>query len=157
MAYLLAAMMMGITLPTPLYVIYQERWHFSSWLITLIFASYAAGVLISLLLAGRSSDQVGRRPILGVAIALSALSTVVFILAPSVGWLFVGRVLSDFRPVWSPARRRRRSPRRRWLLAPGEPPGWQPRRIWEDWDWAPSSPGLFAEFGPNPTVLVFEV
>src|ERR1700722_14713555 len=55
MAYLLTAMMLGTTLPTPLYVIYQEQWHFSSWLITLIYASYAAGVLTSLLLAGRSS------------------------------------------------------------------------------------------------------
>ncbi len=29
---------MGTTLPTPLYVIYQSRWHFSSAVITLIFA-----------------------------------------------------------------------------------------------------------------------
>src|SRR5207244_11087724 len=60
-AYVFAATMMGTTLPTPLYVIYQGQWHFSSGIVTVIFATYAAGVLAALLLAGRSSDQVGRR------------------------------------------------------------------------------------------------
>jgi len=56
--YLFAALMLGTTLPTPLYVIYQAQWHFSSGITTVIFASYAVGVLAALLLAGRSSDQV---------------------------------------------------------------------------------------------------
>jgi MFS family permease len=86
--------MLGTTLPTPLYVIYQASWHFSTSLITLIFAVYAAGVLAALLATGRASDQVGRRPVLAAAIGLSILSAVVFILAPGVGWLFLGRVLS---------------------------------------------------------------
>ena len=93
-AYAFAVTMLGTTLPTPLYVIYQAQWHFSTSLITLIFAVYAVGVLVALLGAGRSSDQVGRRPVLWAAIALSIASAVTFILAPSVGWLFLGRVLS---------------------------------------------------------------
>jgi hypothetical protein len=52
--------MLGTTLPTPLYVIYQAQWHSPTSLITLIFASYAVAVLTALLLAERSSDQVGR-------------------------------------------------------------------------------------------------
>ena len=86
--------MLGTTLPTPLYVIYQAQWHFPAAIITLIFAVYAAGVLAALLLAGRSSDQAGRKPVLAVALGASALSTVVFILAPDVGVLLVGRILS---------------------------------------------------------------
>ena len=86
--------MLGTTLPTPLYVIYQAQWHFSTSLVTLIFATYAVGVLTALLGAGHSSDQVGRRPVLAAAIGLSIASAVTFILAPSVGWLFLGRVLS---------------------------------------------------------------
>jgi len=93
-AGLLAITLLGTTLPTPLYVIYQARWHFSSGIITLIFASYAGGVLAALLLAGRASDQVGRRPMLAAALGLSALSTVTFIFAPDLGWLVVGRILS---------------------------------------------------------------
>jgi MFS family permease len=92
--YAFAVTMLGTTLPTPLYVIYQAQWHFSTSLITLIFAVYAVGVLAALLGAGRSSDQVGRRPVLAAAIVLSIASAVTFILAPGVGWLFLGRVLS---------------------------------------------------------------
>src|ERR1700727_2359539 len=95
-AYVFAITMLGTTLPTPLYVIWQSQWHFSSGVVTLIFAVYAAGVLAALVFAGRASDQVGRRPVLGAALGFSALSTVVFIVATSVGWLFLGRVLSGF-------------------------------------------------------------
>ena len=93
-AYAFAVTMLGTTLPTPLYVIYQAQFHFSTSVVTLIFATYAAGVLAALLLTGRASDQVGRRPVLAVAIGLSIVSAITFILAPDVGWLFVGRVLS---------------------------------------------------------------
>jgi MFS family permease len=93
-AYAFAVTMLGTTLPTPLYVIYQAQWHFSTSLITVIYAVYALGVLGALLLAGHTSDQVGRRPVLAAAIGLSVISAVTFILAPGVGWLFLGRVLS---------------------------------------------------------------
>lgn len=86
--------MLGNTLPTPLYVLYQADWGFSSGVLTLVFASYAAGVLMALLLVGRVSDDVGRLPVLHAALVLSGLSTVVFLLASGIGWLFVGRVLS---------------------------------------------------------------
>jgi len=93
-AYAFAVTMLGTTLPTPLYVIYQAQWHFSTSVVTLIFATYAVGVLAALLVAGRASDQVGRRPVLAAAIGLSIVSAVTFILAPGLGWLFAGRVLS---------------------------------------------------------------
>ena len=44
LAFVFAAVMLGTTLPTPLYVIYQGEWHFSTSVITLIYAVYAAGV-----------------------------------------------------------------------------------------------------------------
>ena len=94
LAFVLAATMLGTTLPTPLYDIYQAQWHFSAAVVTVIFAVYAAGVLAALLLAGRSSDQAGRKPVLAVALGASALSTVVFILAPDVAALLAARVVS---------------------------------------------------------------
>ena len=94
MAAVLTSMMLGTTLPTPLYVIWQAQWHFAAVLVTVIFAVYAVAVLAALLFAGRSSDQAGRKPVLAVALGCSALSTIVFILAPDVGLLFVGRILS---------------------------------------------------------------
>ena len=156
-AYVFAATMLGTTLPTPLYVIWQSQWHFSSGVITLIFAVYAAGVLAALILAGRASDQVGRRPVLGAALGFSTLSTVVFIVAASVGWLFLGRVLSGFSAglmtgtataaltdMLGPAK-----PRRASLVATVANTG--------GLGLGPLMAGLFAQYLPRPTVFVFEV
>jgi MFS family permease len=73
LALVLGVTMLGTTLPTPLYVIYQARWHFSAAMVTVTFAVYAAAVIATLLLAGRASDQAGRRPVLAVALGASAL------------------------------------------------------------------------------------
>jgi MFS family permease len=156
-AFLFAATMIGGTLPTPLYVVYQAQWHFSSGIVTVIFASYAAGVLGALLLAGPSSDQVGRRPVLAAALGFSVVSTVVFILAPSLGWLFVGRVLSGLSAglvtgtatatlteTYAGSSSRRAS-----MVATAANMG--------GLGLGPLIAGLFAQYGPNPTVLVFEV
>src|SRR6202035_365687 len=46
--------------PTPLYVLYQQRDHFSQIMVTIVYAVYAVGVIASLFLAGHISDWVGR-------------------------------------------------------------------------------------------------
>jgi MFS family permease len=92
--YAFAATMLGTTLPTPLYGLYQHRFGFSVLMITVIFASYAAGVLAALLLFGSLSDEIGRRPVLLIGLGFSVLSAVVFLLANGLGLLLVGRVLS---------------------------------------------------------------
>ena len=84
-AYVFAVTILGTSLPAPLYAIYQRQWHFSSGIVTLIFAAYAVAVLAVLLVAGRTSDQVGRKPVMATALGFSALSTVVFILASGLG------------------------------------------------------------------------
>jgi len=86
--------MLGTTLPTPLYDLYSERFGFSELMITVIFATYAAGVIVSLLLFGRLSDQIGRRRMLMAGLALAALSAVAFLLADGLALLLVGRVLA---------------------------------------------------------------
>jgi MFS family permease len=98
LAYALAAAVIGLGLfasntPSPLYQTYRELWHFSPLTLTLVFATYAFGVLATLLLAGRLSDDVGRRPVLLVALGVLMASTVVFMLADSVAWLFAARAL----------------------------------------------------------------
>ena len=92
--YVLGVVMLGATLPTPLYVVYQRRFDFSAIVLTLIFAAYAAGTWAALVFFGRLSDQVGRRRVLLPALGLAAASTVVFLLASGVAWLFVARALS---------------------------------------------------------------
>ncbi|MGW1133757.1 MFS transporter [Streptomyces griseoluteus] len=88
--------MMGTTLPTPLYGLYRERIGFSELVVTVVFAVYAVGVIVALLLAGGASDVLGRRPVLVVALVLSALSAVCFLLEGGLPLLFLGRVLSGF-------------------------------------------------------------
>ena len=96
LAYALAAGVIGLGLfasvtPSPLYHVYAADWHFGPLTLTLVYATYAFGVLAALLLAGRVSDEVGRRPVLLVALAALALSSVIFMLAGSPAWLFAGR------------------------------------------------------------------
>jgi MFS family permease len=86
--------MLGTTLPTPLYVLYRAKFSFSELMITVIFATYAVGVIAALLLFGRLSDQIGRRYTLLPGLALSALSAVAFLLAHGLPLLLVGRALS---------------------------------------------------------------
>jgi MFS family permease len=93
-AYAFAVTALGTTIPTPLYGIYQERFGFSELTITLIYATYAAGVIAGLLLFGRLSDEIGRRRTLLPGLAFSAASAVVFLLAHGLAPLFLGRVLS---------------------------------------------------------------
>lgn len=95
-AYALAAFVIGIALfasvtPSPLYHSYSVLWHFSPLTLTLIFATYAFGVLTTLLLGGRVSDQVGRRPVLLAALGVLMGSSVLFMVASATVWLFVAR------------------------------------------------------------------
>ena len=157
LAFVFTVTMLGTTLPTPLYVIYQAQWHFSAAIVTVTFAVYAAAVLVTLLLAGRTSDQAGRKSVLAVALASSALSTVVFILAPNVEVLFAGRVLSGLSAGLMtgtatatlteliPASASRRAS----LVATAANMG--------GLGLGPLVAGLLAQYAPNPTVLVFEV
>jgi MFS family permease len=157
LALVLGVTMLGTTLPTPLYVIYQGRWHFSAAMVTVTFAVYAAAVLTTLLLAGRSSDQAGRRPVMAVALAASALSTVLFILAPGIGVLIAARVVSGLSAGLMtgtataalteliPASAARRAS----LVATAANMG--------GLGLGPLVAGLFAQYAPHPTAGVFEV
>ncbi|HEY1776259.1 MAG TPA: MFS transporter [Solirubrobacteraceae bacterium] len=93
-AFGLAVAMLGTTLPTPLYGLYRQHFGFSELMITVIFATYAAGVIASLLLFGTLSDQIGRRRLLLPGLMLSALSAVCFLTASGLPLLLAGRVLS---------------------------------------------------------------
>jgi MFS family permease len=86
--------MMGTTLPTPLYPIYSDAFHLSPLMITIIYAVYALGVIAGLLVFGQLSDRIGRRYVLIPGIILSVLSAVVFLSATNVGLLLLGRVIS---------------------------------------------------------------
>src|SRR6202011_781263 len=78
--------------PTPLYVVYQKAWGFSTSTLTVIFAVYVFGLIGSLLVLGGLSDHVGRRPVIASAIVLVVWSFVLFIVAGDVNVLLAARV-----------------------------------------------------------------
>ncbi|HEY0187390.1 MAG TPA: MFS transporter [Cellulomonas sp.] len=82
------------TVPAPLYPLYQERDGFSTAAISLVFAAYAVGVVISLLLAGHISDRVGRRTVLLPALGLELVAAVLFLSGTGLTVLLVARFVS---------------------------------------------------------------
>ena len=86
---------MGFTVvTTPLWSIYQRQDDFSTFMVTVAFATYAVGVLVSLFLAGHVSDWMGRRTVLLPAILIEALSAVIFIVWNDLPGLMVARFVS---------------------------------------------------------------
>ncbi len=79
--------------PTPLYPIYQAQWGFSSLAITFVFGIYAVAVLGALLVAGRLSDYVGRRPVLIVTTMIQAATMLLFAFAGGLSTLIAARVI----------------------------------------------------------------
>lgn len=93
-AFAFSVTMIGTTMPTPLYPIYQNTFGFSQLMITIIFAAYAVGVIAALVITGRWSDQLGRRPLLFAGLACSIISDVVFWQTDGLAMILTGRVLS---------------------------------------------------------------
>jgi MFS family permease len=93
-ALALTAMMLGGTLPIPLYVLYEPKMGFGPLGVTVVFASYVVGTLAALLGFGDLSDHVGRKKVLGIAIAAAVVSTAIFLAATSIGELIAARVFS---------------------------------------------------------------
>jgi MFS family permease len=95
--YLLASIIVSLlaasSAPTPLYAMYQAQWGFSAITTTIVFGVYALTVLAALLTLGRLSDHVGRRPVLLAALAIQAVSLLVFTTASGVPELLIARVV----------------------------------------------------------------
>jgi len=92
-AVLLVLVLAASGVPSPLYRVYQDRFGFSSGVLTLVFAVYAFALLMALLVVGALSDHVGRRPVLAGGLVLEAGAMMLFLLAGDVGWLMAARVV----------------------------------------------------------------
>jgi MFS family permease len=78
--------------PAPLYPLYQQRDHFSTFMVTVVFAVYAVGVVISLLLVGHLSDTMGRKRILIPAVGVGIATQ--FVMATTAVYWFTGAILA---------------------------------------------------------------
>jgi MFS family permease len=94
LAGLLVLLLFAASAPSPLYGVYQGMFRFPAITLTAIYASYAFGGIAALLLTGRLSDHLGRRPVLLFALLLDVASMLCFVVATDVAMLFVGRTLT---------------------------------------------------------------
>ena len=79
--------------PTPLYASYQQAWGFSTFWLTWVFAVYAFALLVALLVGGRLSDHLGRRPVILAALLLEAGAMLLFHQAHDLADLVLARAL----------------------------------------------------------------
>jgi MFS family permease len=82
------------TIPTPLYVVYRQAFHFSQITLTIIYAVYVLGTITAMFFLGRLADQIGRRPVVLASLAIAGVSAGVFLLAKHTAWLYPARILS---------------------------------------------------------------
>ena len=95
-------------LPSPRYVLYQQRFAFSAATLTYVFSAYAVAVLVALVTVGRASDRVGRKRVIVPALVLLVVSALVFMTADGTASLVAARAVQGSRPVRSPPPRLRR-------------------------------------------------
>ncbi|WP_225102345.1 MFS transporter [Streptomyces sp. CoH27] len=93
LASIVVSLLASSSAPTPLYATYARMWGFSPITTTVVFGVYAIAVLLSLLIFGRVSDHIGRRPVLLGALGLQTAAMAVLTTAQGLDALFLGRVL----------------------------------------------------------------
>jgi MFS family permease len=90
----LSGVALGVSgLPAPLYGIYEENWHLSPLATTIVFAVYALAALGAVLVSGRISDVVGRKPVLLGALVALLIGLGVFLVADSMAMLLLARTI----------------------------------------------------------------
>ncbi|MEV5838730.1 MFS transporter [Nocardia sp. NPDC052112] len=155
--YAFAVVMLGTTMPTPMYTLYADKLGFSIATSTVVFATYAAGVIAALIGFGRWSDTVGRRPMLLAGLAFAMASSLVFFTAGSVWQLLLGRALSGLSAgIFTGTATA--------TIAEAAPPSWKARAMMVaaianigGLGLGPTLSGLLVQYGPAPLRLAFVV
>ncbi|MEK5393420.1 MFS transporter [Margalitia sp. FSL K6-0131] len=93
-AWMVTAVFILSNSATPLYVYWQRNIGFSNGTLTLVFAAYIVGLLLTLLFAGQLSDRFGRKTVLFPGLTAAVLACLLFATASSVTVLLTARFLS---------------------------------------------------------------
>ncbi|MFD8628739.1 MFS transporter [Streptomyces hygroscopicus] len=92
-AVMLVTLTATVAAPSPVYPLYQAEWSLGPGVLSLMFAIYVVGLLIVLITAGSLSDHIGRRLVILAAASLALLALVILVLATGVGAVLVARVV----------------------------------------------------------------
>jgi predicted MFS family arabinose efflux permease len=87
-------LMAFVTVPTPLWPLYQARDHFGPTTVTIAFAVMVVGAAASFLTVGHLSDRAGRRRIMVPALLVAIAAAVVLAASPALPSLIAGRLLT---------------------------------------------------------------
>ncbi|MFJ3485535.1 MFS transporter [Pseudomonas sp. NPDC090202] len=93
-AWIVTAIFILSNAATPLYPHWQQALGFTSGTLTLIFAGYILGLLLTLTVAGQLADHYGRKALLVPGVSIAILSALLFEHADSVAMLMLARLLS---------------------------------------------------------------
>lgn len=85
--------MIGFGIVLPLLPFYAVEFGASDWMVGPLVASFSVAQLLSAPFWGKISDHYGRRPLILVGLAFSALSYVLFGLATTIAVLFISRIV----------------------------------------------------------------
>ncbi len=88
--------LIGFGVVIPLLPFYASVFDADPWQVTLMFATFSAGQFLGELTWGRLSDRIGRRPVLLVTIAASAVGYVALAYSPNIWIAVLVRGLSGF-------------------------------------------------------------
>jgi MFS family permease len=93
-AFAFLVVMMFATLPSPLYGLYRTRDHLSPFTITVVYAIFAGGTIVTLLLEGRIAGRVGRRGAILGGVATMMVAAAVLATWKALPGLLIGRLLT---------------------------------------------------------------
>lgn len=93
-AFAFLVVMMFATLPSPLYGLYRTRDHLSAFTITVVFAIFAVGTILTLLLEGHIAGRFGRRGAMLGGVATMMVAAAVLAAWKALPGLLIGRLLT---------------------------------------------------------------
>jgi MFS family permease len=93
-AYAYLIVMAFATLPSPLYGLYRTRDHLSAFMITVIYAIFAAGTIASLLAVPSVAARIGRRGVMLSAVATMMVAAGLLAAWKALPGLLIGRLIT---------------------------------------------------------------
>jgi predicted MFS family arabinose efflux permease len=93
LAYAVTVLIVGTSMPTPLYVLYERAFGMSPLEVTLLVAVYSGAVLVALLICGPLSDAFGYRLVLTCGLVVAVGGAALLAAASGALWLVAGRAV----------------------------------------------------------------